>query len=236
MNRERTPESCLVDFLPVTVRRGNLLRALGYEGQGKLTPRVEELVREGMEEGVNLLRPQGIYTLFPIREVSESGIRVNAEVAFETRLIARAFREAELMAVFIVTIGPEIERKVAQLSREDQMSRGLAYDTFGSEAAESAADLMNEIIEEWAGIQERRTTLRFSPGYCDWSVEEQGKLFSLVDGEKIGVRLSPSSMMIPRKSVSAIVGIGPEWSRKGGLHYPSPCPECPQRSECPNRR
>jgi len=230
------PESCVVDFLPVTVRRGRLLRALGYEGQGTLTPRVEEMIREGMEEGVKLLEPRGVYTLYPVREAGESEIAVTGEVSFRTSLISRVFRDVRLVAVFIVTIGPEVERKVEELSREGYMSRALAFDVFGSEAAESAAEIINGIVEEWAAIEGRRTTLRFSPGYCDWDVEEQQKLFSLTDGGKIGVRLSSSSMMVPRKSVSAIVGIGPEWSRKGGLHYPSPCPECDRRSECPNRR
>ena len=163
------PESYVVDFLPVTVRRGNLLRALGYEGRGVLTPRVEEMIREGMEEGVKLLEPRGVYTLYPVQEAGESQITITGEVSFRTGLISRVFRDVRLVAVFIVTIGPEVERKVEELSREGYMSRALAFDVFGSEAAESAAEIINGIVEEWAAIEGRRTTLRFSPGY--WIVQ-----------------------------------------------------------------
>jgi cobalamin-dependent methionine synthase I len=52
--------------------------------------------------------------------------------------------------------------------------------------------------------------MRFSPGYCDWPVEEQRILDGILDFSKIGVRLTDSYMMAPKKSVSGVVGIGPK--------------------------
>lgn len=52
-------------------------------------------------------------------------------------------------------------------------------------------------------------TNRFSPGYCGWHVSEQHKLFSLFPApEPCGVRLTPSALMMPIKSVSGIIGLG----------------------------
>lgn len=58
-------------------------------------------------------------------------------------------------------------------------------------------------------------TDRYSPGYCGWNVDEQQKLFSLFPDKFCGVTLTPHSLMQPVKSVSGIIGIGPEVSRKG---------------------
>ena len=52
-------------------------------------------------------------------------------------------------------------------------------------------------------------TRRFSPGYCGWSVAEQQELFSFLPDAFCGVTLTPSSLMIPVKTVSGIVGLGP---------------------------
>jgi len=55
----------------------------------------------------------------------------------------------------------------------------------------------------------------FSPGYCNWSMAEQQKLFSLLPPGFCGIQLSPSSLMHPIKSVSGIIGIGTSCKQKG---------------------
>ena len=56
---------------------------------------------------------------------------------------------------------------------------------------------------------------RYSPGYCEWSVAEQQKLFSLLPENFCGISLSDSSLMTPIKSVSGIIGIGKDLKQKG---------------------
>jgi hypothetical protein len=53
-----------------------------------------------------------------------------------------------------------------------------------------------------------KITNRYSPGYCDWNVGEQHKLFSFFPDNYCGIRLTPSALMDPVKSVSGIIGIG----------------------------
>ena len=57
-------------------------------------------------------------------------------------------------------------------------------------------------------------TNRFSPGYCGWHVSQQQLLFPLFQGHTCGVRLTDSSLMLPIKSVSGIVGLGSQVSRQ----------------------
>ena len=52
-----------------------------------------------------------------------------------------------------------------------------------------------------------------SPGYCGWHVSEQQLLFPLFEGQTCGVRLTDSSLMVPIKSVSGIIGLGKEVRR-----------------------
>jgi len=54
-------------------------------------------------------------------------------------------------------------------------------------------------------------------------VEEQFKLARIIDFSKAGVTLSENCMMIPKKSISAIVGIGP---KQLFSNIKSPCAVC----------
>jgi hypothetical protein len=54
----------------------------------------------------------------------------------------------------------------------------------------------------------KKITNRYSPGYCGWDVTEQHKLFQLMPENYCGIKLTPSALMDPVKSISGIIGIG----------------------------
>jgi hypothetical protein len=54
----------------------------------------------------------------------------------------------------------------------------------------------------------KKITNRYSPGYCGWDVTEQHKLFQLIPENYCGIKLTPSALMDPVKSISGIIGIG----------------------------
>jgi cobalamin-dependent methionine synthase I len=81
--------------------------------------------------------------------------------------------------------------------------------------------------------QGKGVTLRFSPGYCDWPISEQKKVFELVQADMIGVSLNESFLMNPRKSVSGLFGITEEPSQTVSGY--NPCVHCNKR-DCFSRR
>lgn len=90
------------------------------------------------------------------------------------------------------------------------MVKVFVADSIGSVIAEKAADSMELSLQK--AIDERgwRHTNRFSPGYCGWHVSQQQMLFPLFGEERpCGVSLTDSSLMVPIKSVSGVIGLGP---------------------------
>jgi cobalamin-dependent methionine synthase I len=85
----------------------------------------------------------------------------------------------------------------------------------GSEMVEGAMDMVQDELEKEMKQQNMGITDRYSPGYCDWQVSEQPKLFSLLPEKFCGISLSESCLMYPIKSVSGVIGIGPKAERKG---------------------
>ena len=92
--------------------------------------------------------------------------------------------------------------------KEGDLLKSYVYDVVGSEIVEAAADLMQDELEKAMAVGGRKITNRFSPGYCGWDVVEQHKLFRLIPGNFCGIRLTPSALMDPVKSVSGFIGIG----------------------------
>jgi hypothetical protein len=93
----------------------------------------------------------------------------------------------------------------------------MAYvlDVIGSVAADKMAQKLLQNLEQEVAVQGLGITDSFSPGYCNWSVEEQQTLFSLLPQGFCGITLSASSLMDPVKSVSGITGIGAGLRPKG---------------------
>ena len=131
--------------------------------------------------------------------------------------------------VFLVTVGPKVERVINE-NMESQPHYGIIVDAAASAAAEATAHYIQDYIEKKLN-EEEKTTLRYSPGYCDWPISEQNEIFKILPHQKIGVELSENSFMSPRKSVSGVIGICPaDTNFSGNL-----CMNC-KKTNCPYRR
>jgi len=108
------------------------------------------------------------------------------------KIITRQLRGSESFAFFAATAGTGFEKFQHTLQQEGDMVKVYIADAIGSVIAEKTADCN-----------------RFSPGYCGWHVSEQKKLFPLFpSAEPCGIRLTDSSLMLPIKSVSGVIGLG----------------------------
>jgi hypothetical protein len=177
--------------------------------------RVERTIEEAITRARALLRTAGVYVIGTGNDLEGSSV----------------FEGLERIAYCVCTIGSALEEEVTRLSAGGELLEAVVLDAAGSVAAEAAAEFMDQRIREEAAGLGLRTSCRASPGYGDWDVREQAKLFQIVPAERIGVRLSESSMMMPRKSVSFAVHIA---ERPARLRSENSCRNC-DREDCPYR-
>jgi len=123
-------------------------------------------------------------------------------------IILHQLRDSEAYALFICTSGTEYQAYLQRLKDEDDMVRVFIADALGSVIAEKCADVMEVSLQESIDKLQWHHTNRFSPGYCGWHVSQQQLLFPLFEGQTCGVSLTESSLMLPIKSVSGIIGLG----------------------------
>ena len=141
--------------------------------------------------------------------------------------------EAERLVVGLVTAGPEIEERASALLREGESTRALLLDAAGSAAAEEAADLLGAIVAgQEHGQSAARVGCRVSPGYGPWPLQSQRLLFKTLPHLEVGVSLTRSLLMVPRKSISFAMWMGESGQPR---RAPGGCESCGLES-CRHRR
>jgi len=163
-----------------------------------------------------------------------SSIRSSAAVKKLTvgKKISSYIKGADEICVFVATIGGLLEKEASRLMEAGDHLRGYLLDRIGSFAVESAAENFEEGLRDKYTREKRTISNRFSPGYCQWPTKEQKKLDKILPFKKAGIRLTGSFMMVPKKSVSGIIGIAPAkvFSKKR-----SQCSIC-DKKDCSYRR
>ncbi len=190
--------------------------ALGFEPGASpqaLTQAIEDAL--GCVPGDSEIRAGYRILPGPSLAVQKNGFRL-AGVAFHTgRSIADALQGATGMAIFTATLGERFDEWVSSCLKCGDPFLGYAADMVGAEAVNRLALWIEARIAQTAAHAAMTTTYPYSPGFDDWNVEEQEKLFSLLPARFCGVRLSGASGMRPLKSVSGVMGIGPGIIRQG---------------------
>jgi hypothetical protein len=189
---------------------------MGYK-PGEAPEPFPQLIREVLIEVPPFCEIRGGYRIFDNMELDRKSYLLNLEdQSFQIkRIITNQLRKAEKAALFICTAGAGIGDWSKKLMREGDLMKGYVVDVIGSELVEGAMDRIQDELEDEMKHQGMGITDRYSPGYCDWQVSEQPKLFSLLPENFCGVRLSDTCLMYPIKSVSGVIGIGPKAKRKG---------------------
>ncbi|RLC95865.1 MAG: hypothetical protein DRI77_09365, partial [Chloroflexi bacterium] len=147
-------------------------------------------------------------------------------VAFEGPLVARALAGATQVALAVCTVGAALDERVSVLWAKDPV-RALALDGAGIGAVELVARLAGERVREEAERRGLRIGMRAEPGQEGWPIQQQRVLFGLLPASKIDVQLTESCLMLPRKSLSFVVGLGPEMQPDAVT-----CDFCSKRERC----
>ncbi|HWM76091.1 MAG TPA: vitamin B12 dependent-methionine synthase activation domain-containing protein [Methylomirabilota bacterium] len=227
--------------VPVTLDRRRLslrvdpqevLRFQGYK-KGRDIPdaTVLALFDEALALGESLMEPRFVYRATKVTGQGPDVIQAGGE-ELHIPEIGRLWGPLETVGAGICTVGRAIEDRVRELWDERELPLAMMLDSVGSAAVESLAEYVNDLLCQAAIPAELKVTNRVSPGYAGWDTAEQAALFRLCPGLPIDVTLNDSCVMVPGKSISILVGIGPA-ARVD--HYFTQCRRCWMR-DCAYRR
>ena len=201
---------------PLNIDRRQWLQRLGVKTEA--APELEHSLTRCEQELLAAAQPQGIYRIGGSGELTLQGSAIKKHLAgcFE-------------MAVMAATLGAAVDRLI-RTSQIRDMADALLLDCGASVLIEQICDnLQAQIKGQIKGFM----TGRYSPGYGDLPIETQDTLIRLLDApRKIGLTVNQSHILIPRKSVTAILGIADH----PVTGYLATCSECTLRDVCALRK
>jgi hypothetical protein len=207
-------------FEELGIEQSNLEELLGFE-DSELPDPFPEFIEIALKHAPSICNIRGGYKIFHSEEViiDIDGIRICDQIFNPSKIVNTQFKNAGSLALFVSTAGAEITEYSKNLTKTGDPLSGFIFDVLGSVAVEKAADKILQSLETEMQKSGLKISDSFSPGYCEWSVSEQQKLFSLLPENFCGVSLSKSSLMWPLKSVSGMVAIGSDMEHKGYQCY-----------------
>jgi hypothetical protein len=168
-----------------------------------------DVFEEILQEGPSLIQAKGGFVVLDQFECLPAEIRIGG-IAFRTGgIIAKQFRQASKLVIFACTAGPGVREQYDAYTAEADYLKAFFVDTLGTVAVEKATDKIHRFIQHHFEKEGLHCTNRYSPGYCGWSVREQHVLWSFLPTGFCGITLTDSALMLPIKSVSGIIGLGP---------------------------
>ncbi|MDE5564665.1 MAG: hypothetical protein K2I93_05880 [Oscillospiraceae bacterium] len=210
-----------------TVDMPQAFRYMGMHGE----PDAQMLARAAVCEKrlIAAVNPRYVYCVCPIRHTLE-GVQCEGTALLLTgEDIAVHLADCTRAVLLCATLSAGADTAIRAASAADVLD-GMMTDAMASALTEQLCDAAE--AEILAAFPDEHPTWRFSPGYGDLPLAVQGDFLRTVNAEKrLGVTLSDSGMLIPTKTVTAVIGLS---------EYPVPkgkrgCAVCSMAKTCPYR-
>ena len=174
--------------------------ALRYLGATKSDETLDAMYEEGLAQVKSASEPRAAYVRVKI-DVSEDTVDFGF-MSVKSCALAKNLKDCAEAFVFCATLGIGVDRYFERLTRVSQ-AKAAVFSAVASSTIESFCDYVNDTLKE--GVLTRP---RFSCGYGDFCIEHQSDILKALDASKhLGVCLTDSFMMVPVKTVTAIIGI-----------------------------
>ena len=180
----------------------NKKELLRYADCKDLSPEIEMLLDECIEEATQTLSYKVCYCILPINisgnTIDFGAFKINSEK------LAINLKNCESAIIFGATLGTDIDRIIMKYGKLSP-TKALFFQAIGATMIETLCDEFCKDIKAELNVNLKP---RFSPGYGDLDLSCQKNIFKLLNCSKnIGLTLNDSLLMSPTKSVTAFVGI-----------------------------
>jgi len=216
----------------IEIDEREVLRYLQYKDQDiedDLSDKIKQCIKTTRE----IINPRFIFRKYKIKKLklSEEKSEVYLEgsnLTLQSDDIYNLLLECDECILMSATLGLEIEREIRKLTYTD-LTKGIIIDACATTAIEEVCDIVQDNIAKKLLKEDKYITYRYSPGYGDLSIEKNVDINNLLNSQKeIGLTVTNSGIMIPRKSVVALIGV----SRKGTTNTKKSCENCSNRHNC----
>ena len=221
----------ITDTAPdVAVQVDEYVRLLGYPRGWVLGDRARELADWAREWYARNGRPWVYARQADAVHTQDDGVVIDG-VAFSSSRLRHTFRAAEVHGAVLVaaSAGPELELEAQARWRDEKPDEYFFLEMYGSAVVEHLVTVTGARLCAWADGEGSAVLPHYSPGYPEWTIEEQPQLLDLIARgrrDAIPLDLLDSGMLRPKKSLLAVFGVTRHTDRVRRLSELSPCENC----------
>jgi hypothetical protein len=215
-----------MDLEPSALNDRTILRYLGYRNQTLTEDILQQLSQSKIRICAAAL-PRTVYRAFSLKD----GHIFGAELQLEGASIKTHLAGSHQIILMAATLGPNVDKLLLQMQVRN-LSDALMMDACASAAIEEVCDGLETQLQGDYRQRGLYLTDRFSPGYGDFPLCIQGQFCSVLDTQRrIGLSVTKTNILTPRKSVTAVIGISKTpRPRRGG------CEDCALFHTCAYRK
>lgn len=206
---------------------------LGYRpGRTTLQPHLLSMVKDHLDRAISTFSAQASSLVCSVRPLENQSYSLADSFLVQGKTVNSALQGSVAAILGALTLGPEFDARVQELSNGERLTEAVIMDAIGSAAIEDAADLVHARLCSQVREYDQYLTHRVSPGYGDFALEVQPGLLAMVKASAIGLTAKPSFMLQPNKSITFLAGI------KTGTPPPLSAHRCARcnATNCPFRK
>jgi len=186
-----------------------IYQRLGFK---KRTTQISEIQQEEtdrfIQEASFLISLKGSLLRLAIKHNDGEKIFLAGGLTFTSEKLSVFLRDCRETVFMATTAGHAIMEAIKEKTRQDDLGAAVVYDATASEMTDAGLDWIMDYLNQHLR-REGKALLprRFSAGYADFNLENQRTIYDILQMGKIGVTITPSFILLPEKSVTAISGI-----------------------------
>lgn len=203
--------------------KAEIYRYLGYKKSGLPDAKTDALIDACSKTILSSSAIRHRYRQFPITVEQDCVRLTGTDAVLQGDAIRAHLKGCRACILMAVTLGIGADKAIKQAQLRS-MAEAVVLDACATAAIEAAADAVEAEIQQTAGP----CNFRFSPGYGDFPLAFQKELLALLNAEKqLGLHVNAGGMLLPTKSVTAVLGVTTEQTEA-----PSKCARCENRERC----
>ncbi len=204
-----------------------------YAGLMKADSFKEDMITDACQDARLLAEPRGIWQLYDY-DCETQVVKADPPFLIQGKKIGKHLAGCDKVILLSATVGDGIEEMVTKSFQNGEYAKSVLLDAAATTAVEQVADGMEKYLKPLMAAKGYHMRWRFSPGYGDWPLDQQPEMIRTTKCEAFGVHLSSSCMLVPRKSITAIIGLYRGSGKETGKPHTG-CSTCPQKN-CPSRK
>ena len=189
------------------ISKREVIRYLGY-GDNLPDEKTSRLIDEMIDSALKNITPKSVHGIFDLKENDDGTLTVSGtSLLLEGHDITAHLKGAHKCIIYACTLGAQAERMI-NLYQKTDMEKAVIFDAVCDAYVENYSDRRTEALRSELKKSGLYINNRFSPGYGDFAIDKQRELLSALNCSKaIGLTVTDSFVLLPRKSISALIGV-----------------------------